>query len=74
MTTFLTKSDRQFLKDELEECLSDMAHTPQEIRQIIGDLHEMPNSVFYQSMVDWMPDCMDNLRYYKECQLRMAQR
>ena len=66
MTTFLTKSDRKHLLDELELCISEMDYSPSEIKQILGDLNEMPNSLFYTEMVAWMPECMDDLRYYNE--------
>ena len=51
MTTFLTKSDRKHLLGELELCISEMDYSPSEIKQILGDLHEMPNSMFYAEMV-----------------------
>lgn len=66
MSTYLTKSERGFLMWELAETLESLNHTPSEIRRIIGDVHELQNTIFYRTMVDWMPDCMDALRYYNE--------
>ena len=66
MSTFLSTSDRGFLLWELAETLDSLDHTPSEIRRIIGDAHELQTTIFYNTMVDWMPDCMDNLRFYNE--------
>ena len=66
MSTFLTKFDRKHLLSELEECITVMDYSPSEIKNILGDINEMPNSAFYAEMVNWMPECMDDLRYYKE--------
>ena len=67
MTKFLTKDDRKFLMTELEECLIDMGYIEEYRKEILDDLFRVDNVSFYDSMVDWMPDCMDNLRYYHDC-------
>jgi len=72
MTAFLTKEDRQFLEEELRECLESLDLPTDEIKQIIGDAHELSNSFFYDTMVDWMPDCMDCLRYHNETLIRLV--
>lgn len=66
MSTFLTPSDRGFLLWELADFLKSMGESPSSIRKVIGDLHEKQNSIFYDTMVDRMPDCMDALNYYNQ--------
>ena len=67
MNKFLTKDDRKFLMTELEECLIDMGYIEEYRKEILLDMFSADNVSFYDNMVDWMPDCMDNLRYYHDC-------
>ena len=67
MNKFLTRDDRKFLLAELEECLIDMGYIEEYRKEILDDLFRVDNVFFYNSMVDWMPDCMDNLAYYHDC-------
>ena len=66
MSTFLTASDRGFLLWELADFLKSMGESPSSIRKTIGDLHAKQNSIFYDTMVDRMPDCMDALQYHNQ--------
>ncbi len=70
MSTFLTKGERKHLSSELSECLTDMSYEQEQIENLVYSINQLDNTHFYQEMVNWMPDCMDDLRYLKECLTR----
>ena len=61
--TYFNQDDRQYLYQELEECLYDMDYTDEEINNIIKNCKTMNNVELRDECVGWMPDCMDNLSY-----------
>lgn len=69
---YLTPSDRGFLMWELADFLNSMGASPSTIRKAIGDIHEKQNSIFYETMVATMPDCMDALAYHNQRQLELS--